>query len=435
MNPRDLVVICCICIGLWMCLVPSATGQVLVGPWVQESQARIEKHRKTEIRVLVLDAEGQPVPNARVHLNQTSHEFPLGFVVPASGWPEAYRAEGVVWRCFNTASLDRHTPWTVIEPQEGRGLDTASALALMNAAEAHGLDIWWGGVLSADKGRGPSHLVKADDDVLSQALDSQVDRVIGPHGRRVAAFDLYTHALDHDLIESRLGDAMLRRLFDRARALSPQASLRIRLHEVMDRRRSFDAVRKVTAWHESFIRFDAVAIDQRFLGRVEPTSVRLSLDRLEGLRTPLVFSALEVSGEQPLETALSLETVLRVLFASPSVEGICLAGVTPDDAAAVSAALFDDEGRPTAAGAALDNLFWKLWRTDEKRTADELGNVYARVFPGNYEIAATLTDGTLTTSLVRVSKSDEQKLVVVQPNKGDPRKAPDQGSASPDPVE
>jgi len=392
-----------------------ASAQTLAGPWVEQAQAAIEEHRQTPIRVLVLDAEGEPAAGAAVHLRQLKHDFPLGFVVPSDGWPERYRAGDQVWRIFNTASLERHTRWADLE-DDGGAFDAAQVAEVARPAEAVGLELWWGPVISADPGRNPGRLFRLERQELGRALAGQVDRIVGVHGRRAAAFDLYANTLDHDLIESHFGEAKLRRLFDRADAIAPDASLRLRMTDVLGRRRSLDAVRQVAAHNEALIAFDALALEQHYTGRIEHSAVRLGLTRLEGLGVPIVFASLEVTGEQPLETAVSLETVVRVLYASPRVAGICFAGVTPKDAAAPGAALFDERGEPTAAGSVLDSLFTRVWRTDERVEADELGNVYHRVFPGRYRVTATLADGTKSTSVAHVPKADEARLLVLQPD-------------------
>jgi len=382
---------------------------------VDQAQAAIDEHRKTPIRVLVLDAAGEPAAGAAVHLQQLKHEFPLGFVVPSDGWPSGYRAGDEVWRLFNTASLERHTRWANLE-DDGGAFDAAHVADAARPAEAAGLELWWGPVISADPGRNPGRLLRLERRELGRALTGQVDRIVGAHGRRAAAFDLYANTLDHDLIESRFGEAKLRRLFDRADAIAPDASLRLRMTDVLGRRRSLDAVRAITGYNEAFVGFDALALEQHYTGRIEHGAVQLGMTRLEALGVPIVFASLEVTGEQPLETAVSLETVVRVLYASPRVAGLCFAGVTPDDAADLDAALFDERGEPTAAGSVLDSLFTRVWRTDEQVEADDLGNVYHRVFPGHYQVTATLADGTQTTSIAHFPKAEEAKLLVVQPD-------------------
>ena len=58
----------------------------------------------------------------------------------------------------------------------------------------------------------------------------------------------------------------------------------------------------------------------------------------------------------------------------------------------------------------VDRLFHETWRTDLEATADELGNVRARAFPGTYRLTATLPDGRELRTEIRLEKrSDERR--------------------------
>ena len=50
------------------------------------ADARIEKHRQADAAVAVLDAAGQPVPNARVEIRQSRHAFLFGCNAFGLGW-------------------------------------------------------------------------------------------------------------------------------------------------------------------------------------------------------------------------------------------------------------------------------------------------------------------------------------------------------------
>lgn len=43
-----------------------------------EASARIERHRKTDVTLKIVDHQGRPVPDARVHIQQTRHAFLFG---------------------------------------------------------------------------------------------------------------------------------------------------------------------------------------------------------------------------------------------------------------------------------------------------------------------------------------------------------------------
>ncbi len=52
--------------------------------WRTDADARIEQHRKADVTVRVVDADGRPVPDAEVALTHRRHAFPFGTVVTAA---------------------------------------------------------------------------------------------------------------------------------------------------------------------------------------------------------------------------------------------------------------------------------------------------------------------------------------------------------------
>ncbi|MDQ3231105.1 MAG: endo-1,4-beta-xylanase [Pseudobdellovibrionaceae bacterium] len=56
-------------------------GREANAPWRLEAQARIETFRKANLQVSVLNATGQPVPNAQVRIEMLRHEFAFGTAI------------------------------------------------------------------------------------------------------------------------------------------------------------------------------------------------------------------------------------------------------------------------------------------------------------------------------------------------------------------
>lgn len=89
---------------------------------VDEADARIEKHRKGEVVVRVLDSAGKPVTNAAVRAEQTRHAFLFGsniFMWGKCATPpqeQAYRRQFA--EVFNYATLGFY--WPYYERQEGK---------------------------------------------------------------------------------------------------------------------------------------------------------------------------------------------------------------------------------------------------------------------------------------------------------------------------
>ena len=53
-------------------------GRALDAPWRKDAAARIDKYRKGDLSIRVLDAQGKAIPNARVQVTMTRHAFHFG---------------------------------------------------------------------------------------------------------------------------------------------------------------------------------------------------------------------------------------------------------------------------------------------------------------------------------------------------------------------
>ena len=90
-------------------------AQMMQGPWVEESDQKIDALRKTDLRVIVLDRQGKAVVAAAVTIEQLRHDFTIGFVLGEQGFAQGV-GDKPVWRCFNAVSLQRLTAWPRLQP-------------------------------------------------------------------------------------------------------------------------------------------------------------------------------------------------------------------------------------------------------------------------------------------------------------------------------
>ncbi len=120
---------------LWACAVLSASvaaGQPNEEQLFAEADARIEQHRKADATITVLDAEGKPVPAARVEVQQTRHAFLFGSNIYTWGRQPSEHAEAEYRRRFaellNYATLGFY--WASYEPRPGEpGHDRTEQIA------------------------------------------------------------------------------------------------------------------------------------------------------------------------------------------------------------------------------------------------------------------------------------------------------------------
>lgn len=388
-------------------------AQILQGQWVDQSQTAIEQHRKTDVTVIVLDQQDRAVQGATVRLVQQRHDFVLGLTLPTNRMPPKGCRALPVYRCFNAIAMDRYTDWSVsIEATPTQQADrlTAWTQALAPIRKDFGT------VISADPARNHDRLSLLTAAELRDAVYARIDlaNVFDPQADR---FDLYSDALKQDMVERKLGHGMLPRMFDRADAQRPEASFGVRVSNAISLRLGRDFVGKMQAMQVRQVALDHITIEQQFAEPVQPNAMRRMLDEYIGpMNVPVTIAGLEVGGPTPVAAAIKLETLIRLMFAQPKIDGLYFAGLVEGEEELLEnhAALIDPNGQPTAAGEVLDSLFTQLWHSDTTDVSDERGNVASRVFTGWYKVVATLPDGTEIVSEAYVPKADRAKRIILQ---------------------
>jgi len=399
----------------------SASGQLLVGPWVSESDRAIDAARKTDLRVIVMDANGRPAGGASVRIEQVRCTYHVGLVLPASGWPEqglGAQTHTEFWRCFNAVSLERMTDWPTLQPEAGGGLDAGRVALLqqtLDQAESLGMFVRWGPMVSADPGRIPGWAAKLQGEALAEAVKGYSEKIYERFSGRVGQFDVYTQTLAHGFVEDKAGVSVVRQLYGSVPVRSSGALACARFDEALDIQKMLKVQRRLTAMREAFIPVQMVALDHTFGGRLERRSLVRLLSKIDQINKPVVISGLTVGGDSEVSAAINLETVLRTLMERPNVQGVWFAGLNADLAIDPSGALIDDMGLPTPSGRVIDRLYHSNWRKDIETSADELGNVRARVFAGDYRVTATLADGTTCEAEVHLVKSVDPQVVLLEP--------------------
>ena len=412
-------------IGWLLCLdgVP-VQAQLQVGPWVAESDKRIDEARKTDLRVIVLNANGKPARGAEVHVEQLRGRFHVGYVLPETGWSEASEEamdEGrPLWRCVNAVSLRRLTDWPTLQPAFGASLNYDGAKRIGKAIEEarnRGYYVRWGPVVSADLGRAPGWASDLSGDALAEAVTGYCDLISEEYRGQVNEFDVYSQWLTHDLLGERVGMALLREVYESLPAKCPGARMGVRFTDVLEIERLREMQRKLRSMREGFIPVDVVSLGEHFSGRMDRLQIERKLSRLDSLDRPVVFSDLTVGGDTELDASINMEMVLRSLMERPYVQGVWLTGWSPATATEPTGALFDHQGELLPVGRVVDRLFYNTWRTDVTEAADELGNVKVRAFPGTYRATAKLPDGTVIETMFVLDKAEGERVLLLAPRR------------------
>lgn len=415
---KQTMLLCVAAIAIILSPMP-ANAQRLRGRWVDEADARIAKHRMTDVHVIVMDKNGTPVPHVNVHIEMIEHDFAFGVVLDPEEFndishPPHFPREEQVWRCFNAVAIDKAVHWPDLQPIPN-AWDFTRVDDMLYWASLNNYRVRWGGVISTSPEKLPPWLIQQDDTTLRRFIDAHVQRVMNDYGNRVTEFDLVTDTLDHNFIRGRLGAQMERQLHELGEAVAPRTKIGVRFKNALIGPRLRDASKVVTNRREQFIPTDILVFDQTINGSMVQVQLARALKWLTEMKIPIVIGSLETGGTSPTSASINMEMMLRTLFAEPMVEGIYVSGVLPEHVRTPYSALIDENGDITPVGRVYEGLVRKLWWTDDIVKADELGSIYHRVFAGRYQLTATLPDGTIAKMAVRFPVSQAPRVVMLQP--------------------
>jgi len=421
-------------IGHALLAATPALAQQLPDEWVAESDRLMRQNRTARLRVVVLNAEGSPVPGAVVEARQTRHHLPLGFVATRSGL-DGIDLSAPVYRQFNTLSLDRLTQWRDAHPRPNAEHPMLAARRVAHQARQHGLDLRLGPVLSEDPAHNPDWVAALPSDQLAPSLTHRLDVALADfaaHAGPSTQIDLLGHGLSHQHLTDTLGQGLRRSLFDHARAAAPHASLAVRFTDALAGHRRARLAAAVADLREDFIDADLVAIEERIEGGLQRAPLIRTLDAIDRLGYGVTLASLDVGGPSPEAAAYSLELLLRTLAPHPACRGIVFNTVVAplDDAPApldgpappANAGLIDTDGRLTPAGRVVEQLFGQTWRSNELAVTDpELAAADFTLFVGTYDLTVMLPptpdhpDGQTFTHTLHLPPSDQPRFTALQP--------------------
>ncbi|MCC7146208.1 MAG: endo-1,4-beta-xylanase [Phycisphaeraceae bacterium] len=405
---------------LFLLLFPlPLTAQILQGEWVTQTQKQIQDVRMVPLRVILVDADSRPVPATEVHVRMLRHAFPFGLEISAKDMSEIIEAgparlDRPVWRCLNALSLENLSSWSAMQPRPDE-LFTAPLDQALAWCETHGFATRLGSVISNDPHNLPPWAAALQGQEFQTALENRLATLLPRYAKRVGGVDLFSEVLTYDVVGDRLGPAMVRRLFEQARVLAPQAPVGIRFSDTLSSDRLQAMVRQVRDYEQLFVSIDALAVRANFQGTVMHPQLARALNWAGETGKPLEITGLEVAGSSPAAAAINTEIVLRTLFASPYVKGIYWARFEAQSYKDSTFALLNERGQPTEAGKIVDGLIRRLWWTDASYKSDELGNIQTRVYAGLYELSAQLPTGQQVRLEVFLAPQAQERVAVLQP--------------------
>ena len=407
--------------------------------WEAEAAERIERHRKGDFAVIVLDADGRPVPGANVSVEMTRHGFPFGTALWAPnlvGTPQEaertggrspitadevarYRREAA--RLFNRGTLGNHYKWAWQARPERRAVaDAATDWMLNHGMTIHAHVLIWAtlkygvpmpqdveDVLTGDAMADATPRQRAEF-LRQRSLEHVADTALHYRGRVVEWDVVNENTSEHELTKMIDPDQpkerapMLIEWFDAARAADPNATLfvndfHILVGDYTEHKDSYEKQIEYLMEHDAPL--GGIGMQGHYHAgglRRTPGQLMETLDRFARFGLPIQVTEFDTFGGGWGETrdlreageAEWLRQFYTIAFSHPAINGITMWGFWDGRHWANNAPLFRRDWSAKPAHDVYTQLVFDDWWTRENGTSGDTGNFDFRGFYGTYAVTA-----------------------------------------------
>ncbi|MEQ1921589.1 MAG: endo-1,4-beta-xylanase [Pyrinomonadaceae bacterium] len=378
------------------------------------ARENINKYRKGDARIKVVDNAGRPVSNARLEVRQVSHAFKFGCYLKIDDLEPTKLAayERHFKTLFNYAVVGNY--WSNIEKKRGAEnwswYDRETQLSKDLGMRTQAAPVLWG----TNKYGSPAWLPNGRDEllyVLQQRVKNAVTRADG-----VSDIEIVNEPLSKkpDVIAGAISGDYIAQAFQWARASAPYKRLLINESGIFGSvaRHNYNAD-KYFALVDGLIKkdvpVDIIGIQAHAIGQwYEPADVAHQLERYSSLGRPVQITEFSVQTfdyddkktPQPISGSYRSGTwdaekqaefyreFYTVAFGSPAVEGITTWGLDDERAWLPGIGVIDKNVEPKPAYRELERLINGEWKTSLSGGTDAGGIYTVNGFFGEYEVTA-----------------------------------------------
>jgi GH35 family endo-1,4-beta-xylanase len=384
---------------------------------VAATDAAIEKHRKADAKVRILDTAGKPLAGVKVSIEQTSHEFLFGCNIYMF---DRYRdeAQNAAYKrrleeLFNYATVGFYWRW--YEPQRGKPqyeyTDKVVAWCRERGIRLKGHPLLWGnqsGVPSWSQGQ-PS------PEIQRQRVVDIMQRYRG----RIEFWEVVNEP-------SHLAEPKIDQPYRWARQSDPRAYLIVNDYQVLaDGCPAF--LKLVTEARQNGVPFDGIGIQAH-----EPRTMRFPLDRVQQIldRYASPGKELHITEFTPTSSGQKISRshregvwdeaaqadyavkFYRVCFAHPSMRAITWWDLCDQGSWLPGGGMLRADMSVKPVYEQLKQLIHEEWKTRVAATTDADGRLSFRGFFGKYRVMIELPGGKVQRQF-QIRKGEPNDIVVV----------------------
>lgn len=421
-------------------MVFSQNVKEIEGRLIKQANENIEKYRKGDVAIRFVDKDGKSVMNAKVEIEQQTHDFLFGCIIF-----DLIRNENVFReerfkrnfkRIFNFAIFPFY--WPGYEPVQGRP-QWASRLEIVEWCKANGITTKGHPLVWACKSGTPQWLKAYSIPETEELSKIRVTNIVKGFSGKIDIWDVVNEPVNVKTWKNKLTDMdnendwgvedpipeiadYVEDALNWANKANPSATLIINEFNTIKRpevRERFDELLSELEKRKAPIKGIGIQAHEPRQEWYNPEEVWKTFDLYAKYGHPIHITELHPqsggkditgwrTGKWTEETQAEFtDQFVRLCFGHPSVASINWWGFSDRNSWQPGGGLVDEEYQPKPVYKMLDKLINEEWKTRMDLDLDKKGVTSFRGFYGKYEIRLTRPDGKVQKYSIHV-RNDEQ---------------------------
>jgi GH35 family endo-1,4-beta-xylanase/peptidoglycan/xylan/chitin deacetylase (PgdA/CDA1 family) len=382
-------------------LLPREEAKLYAGheadaPWRQEALERIEKIRKADIDIQVVDASGKPVVDVDVSVDMTRHSFGWGTALYA--WIFAGNNENSrIYRekfleLFNLMVPENGLKWPLWEQPAFR----EKTIEMIDWARENGCEVRGHTLVWPSFRRAPQRIasLRSDPEALRKEIENHMEDILSFTKGKIKAWDVMNEPTTNNEFMQILGEGEPANWFKLAHKLEPDSQLFLNENQIL----AGTKLRSLELYLDKVLSgggpLGGIGIQGHVgVGTAAPEKILGTFDRLARYNVPLSITELDINTHNEEHQAMYLRDVLTAAFSHPSVDSVTFWGFWDGRHWMNNTPLFRKDWTEKPGMEVYRKLVLNDWWTREKQKTDSEGRIKTCGFLGKYTITVYGPDG------------------------------------------
>jgi GH35 family endo-1,4-beta-xylanase len=361
-------------------------------PWRQAANKRIREHRMENLKVQVVDDDGQPIEGAEVQLKLKNHAYGFGVALGLNAMfnerrPEDARAyRDAVEELFNKAVFENRMKWKFYQDNDTQ-LEKAIAWCKERNIPLRGHVMVWPAWQRLPKGMQAEWGTRTNE--FRTVIEDHVRKMSTQYPDTFAEWDIVNELYSQHEFVDMLGDEVVVDWFNIAKESDPNFKRYINDYGILsgsDQAHQDNYYNWINYLMEQGAAVDGIGLQGHFRAPVPPEEILKRLDRFASFGLELQITEYDFEDTDELLQARYTRDFMTAVFSHPSTTGIMTWCLWESAAWKPTAAFFSSDWKKKRIAQAWEHMIKTEWHTDFTSRTNTEGLVGIRGYLGEYEI-------------------------------------------------